>query len=901
MKRIFTILTVLAVLTVAGAVCAETISVVNEKSPAVIPYSQSQEFQLPMLTQANTTVLLRIKSRMDFNSLGGSMHFMRLTLNGHDVLPTKGRLVSRLINKPLDSPVGPGLSYSWYAEKNGWNVLYAPDFQAAYSQKHYVDDPYVYVLDVTDMINPIAESRLKITNTATEAFLSGYKDSFFKDQKGLVLDLVIGSLEIEIKPVSSPMMGFKEAASVSVINRGESAAGAAKYRGELLPGGGFALHMGKNTYRFSSSFSYPDAGFNQLTSGIKATGNQKGFTFSVKGNRVTAQGPDYTIIRTVNFRSSRVQILDTIKNRRDTPLGLSVRHELDLNKLVGAPVRLAGNPDPSSSEYHSFGNPSVHIVTPEGGMGFIAEDDVLRHQALLYVRSDEKVKSAVAGLRTEMLRLAPGETYTLEWSVYPVAGPDYYDFINLVRKDWGANYTALGPWRWGLQDDANLSVDQVRDIIKSQQFKYFMESDWALWKPDTRIALGTDVFSDYWAPYRKSRLETIKKLHQASPDIKTVWYFNSRRETADDTLKRFSDSLMTDEHGNPLTTYWPNCGATNPSYTMVPTLKNSFGKAMLDTARRYLDEVKLDGIYWDEVEGMQFNVILYTNNMFDGHSCLLDPKTWRIQREVGIVPLLEHGFYREVTRIVHGEGKILLGNGPTGFKTTLQDRVQRMTEIQHNDTYAFEGNLQTPLGYMSWSNSWDDFLNALRQAMLPAVCIATVLPHDISQHLFPFTPIELHSGYMLGKERIVATHSGNYGWAGQHSLVKVWHLDSNGKLTATDFATTLKSDARTSVDLKPKEAVVLERLPVSFKPSIGKSGWNARVEKVIYGAEQISLSLNAPLGGVLKIDNGVFALKNGASLNVRLNQKSRAIKVMNGALNILVPAKFSGTIYVGQK
>src|SRR5690606_20590996 len=144
------------------------------------------------------------------------------------------------------------------------------------------------------------------------------------------------------------------------------------------------------------------------------------------------------------------------------------------------------------------------------------------------------------------------------------------------------------------------------------------------------------------------------KIRQIVPDVKIVAYLDTIRESADDTLQRFSDSLQIGANGKPTTTVWTNVGATNNTYLMVPTLQNSLGKEMLDIARRYMDDMGLDGIYWDEMEGIAFGNILktYTNN-FDGHSCILDPETWRVKQEVGIVPLSSQSFEEKVIDMVH--------------------------------------------------------------------------------------------------------------------------------------------------------------------------------------------------------------------------------------------------------
>ena len=897
MNRIISILFLVIALLMVNTALAKTITLVSKGKSVVIPFSTTHKFQFGQLSPANKTILLKIKSRMDTTGLGGSLHFLKITVNGQLVNPNKGRSVSRLLNKPLIAPVTPKLKYKW-CDDGKWNVLYAPDFKAAYSQKYYVGDPYLYVFDITDLINPVAENRIEIRNCATAKFVSRVGQKY---ENGKKLDMVIGSLVLEKNPGASPTM--KEVTGkVAVINHGEPAAGPAVYQGKILPGGGFLLNIGKNTYRFFSFFSYPDAGFNRMDNGKPVRG-ENGWKVSVKGNQVIAEGRYYRIVRTINFTPRRVEISDAISNlNKRTAFGLSVRNELVLGKFKNAPIRLAGCPDPARSKYSAFSNPSIHIVVPEGGIGFIAEDVVYRCQSLLYVEPDKKTEAA-AGIRTDMLRLAPGETYTLKWAVYPVAGPDYYDFINLARVDWNANYTALGPWRWGRHAIKDMPVEKLRKLLKEQGIRYYIASQWTenKWHPPEnkqgtcRLAFGSDVFSDYWTYRRKSELETIEKLRKADPGIKAFWYFNLRRESSDDTLTRFKDSVFLDKNGNPVPTVWP--GTKTPTYLMVPTLKNNFGKAALETARRYLDEAGLDGIYWDETAGVQFNRILVSYSNYDGHSCLLDPKTWRMKREVGVATLSEMPLYNAVIKLIKDRGKMLLCNGsPASLK--YREGVQCMIEVQHNSYYAFEGNLNTPLGYMSWSSSWDDFLRAFDMATLPADCLETELPHDISPFLFPFTTIEIHAGYMLGKERIVATHSGNYGWHGTRSLAQVRHFNKVGKLTNVDFVTTINKEARTDVTLNAKEAIVLERVPMSFEPGNEK---NAEVQKIKYDAKSISLYLNAPHGGILKVDTGKFALQNGKSINVYFDSKLHSIKVIDQKLDITVPTGFSGFINIGEK
>jgi hypothetical protein len=149
---------------------------------------------------------------------------------------------------------------------------------------------------------------------------------------------------------------------------------------------------------------------------------------------------------------------------------------------------------------------------------------------------------------------------------------------------------------------------------------------------------------------------------------------------------------------------------------------------------------------------------------------------------------------------------------------------------------------------------------------------ANGFPHDITPYLFPFTPIEIHPGYLLGQERIIVTHDGNYGWHNEKALSFTRHFDQNGKLTATHFPINITaSGARTAVTLKDNEAAVMEKIPVSFSPDkkvlsskVLLSKWKATVTVMQYNKSVLTLEIDAPQGGVLKIQNGKpVAIKPG--------------------------------------
>jgi len=814
-----------------------------------IPRGETRAFEFGTVPQRDTTVTLEIVARMNFPGLAGSSMFMKINLNGREVGAAKSRNVPRLLNRPLVSPVAPGLTSRWF-DGGKWRLLYAPDFESGRRQDFYVGDPYRYVLDVTDLTNPAAENRLEITNIAAKY------GSVFKRGGG---ELVIGRLVVHTRPGASPTIA--SGASIEpVINNGRPGAGSAQYEGRLLEGGGFELVAGGERWEFSTAISYPNAGLNRLVPrDVADTTGQAQWKVTVKksagGGEVVARGPDYALRRTLRFTPRKVEVADEITNiHADRPLGLLVRHDLSLMDKTSAQVRIAGNPDPCIDNYYAPANPSVHIVVGDTGMGMICEDTVFRNQARLYYEQDPPC----TGIRTEMLYLPPGESRMLRWSVYPVASRDYYDFVNLVREDWGSNFTVRGPWTFFNPDTILATpIEQLRRDFNRLGINYACYcGGWVDWKHDKKkIGFGTGVMDPYWADFRRRLKEAAAKLHKVRPGIKVLIYYDTQRDTSDGGHERFRDSWLTNAKGEQLSTMWS--GRYSLTYSVVATLDNTFGKAMLGVVDRYMDEIGADGLYWDEMECTGYGAPLITYNIPDGYSCILDPKTYTIVRQVGITTLLGEGHRLAVIDRVRRKGGTLMGNSPPCTRKLLQKKVQRMVEIQHNDYWCYQGNLDTPLGYASSRMDFGNWTRALRMATL-LVGTRYTYEHEISPYVFPFTPIELHYGYLLGKERIITLHTGSYGWRNDSSLVVCHRFDKDGKRRSPDWPTLLKNGAtRTKVELGEEEVAVLVRIPCTVS-----GAGPAIVRNVILDGSALS-----------------FRAEGKGELTIRMNKTERTVSL----------------------
>jgi hypothetical protein len=592
------------------------------------------------------------------------------------------------------------------------------------------------------------------------------------------------------------------------INHGDSHPTSASYVAELDEGGGLTLRVGGRSLPIETDISYPHAGLNRLVAGPPDTSGQPGWAGTIRRSvdrtEVAVRGPDYLLQRRALMTARKVEVADTFTNTHaERGLGLLVRHRLMLEGQSSPVVRLAGSADPGVNEYFSAGNPSVHVGLGGFGVGLLCEDDVFRNQARLFYDSDLDA----TGFRTEMLWLPPGGSYTLRWSVWPVASPEYYDFVNLIREEWGSNNdTVEGGWTFFDPDQIlAMPMGTLRGLIERLGVRF--ACSWGGWvdrKRDAkRIGFGAEVASDYWVSYRGRLKEATQRLHEAHPGIKVLIYYNALRDTHADASSRYPGSLLTGPGGHEQTDFG---GQYSQTWSMVPTAENGFGRAMLGLVDLYMDEIGADGLYWDE---MEYTSPPITWSLRDGHTCILDPSTYTVRAEVGLTALLGEAFRLAVIEKVRHRGGAILGNSPPATRALLATRVQRMVEIQHNDTNHYEGDLATPLGYGGGRADFANVTRALDQARL---LVATSLDQksDISRYLFPFTPLELHPGYLLGRERIVTMHSGRYGWPSETVRCQVRVFGREGSLREERGA--IAGPAGLPIELGEGEVAVLERL-----------------------------------------------------------------------------------------
>ena len=701
---------------------------------------------------------LSFLARLDSQSLIGSTFSMQIKVNG---TPVETRC---LLNKPPETEMLDGLELDWFGN-NRWRVVYSPDYEACNRD----DKPaclvgghaYDFVLDLAGLLKAggneisIRHSRGDITN-----------------------DLLLRDVALVDAPPKVTSVVFEDPSAplpvIAPIDRNKVA-----YHLEFLPGGGMQVSVGKLTLTVSSKFSYPNAGWNALGS---ATPTQEGAWNPVLVNlrgvpQLVASGKSYHVTRTITSLSDHIAISDTIKNLTKTDLYLSFKHMISTTGLSKPEVFVHGLRSHIGQGNDVGGdNPTVLVRSGDDALGLVAEDDVFRAQSAQVATTTP----AECGLLDEYFMLEPGATYEVRWSIYPVPNGGYYDFVNAVRRNWGTNFTLPGPFAFAPHP------------TKKKELKS--------WLADARIVTleiprpEPGVLSHGLAFLKETgeqqRLkDQADRIRAAVPGTKVLQYLHVYITRLDDAVKAYKDAAHLGADGKQLS--YP-AGNWKPTFWLfLPTTTNAYGREMNKTFDLVLDQLGFDGVYWDE---LTYSAKDIAYRLSDGHTAIPNKQTQTVQEKVAFTPLYCQAYQVQQAKRVLDAGKILIGNTQPVTETMTKLHFPRFIEAW-NPIKLRNAHLYTPLGISSPDkvHSELDIVPSIRSHLQNGglwyhyyVLDKVQLTHPTAAaHLFPFTPIELHAGYLIGQERILTAKSGLFGW-GDKSKVRVFVYTPDG-LPVKDF------------------------------------------------------------------------------------------------------------------
>jgi hypothetical protein len=745
---------------------------------AVIAYGKTGEYAFTP-PAGSKSVRLLLALRMDSPECSGSTHSLRLTLNGRALTGALDRAHSRLLNKPLSATMASGLAIPWVRNAD-WRVVYAPDFTivgTAQAGPMRIPDvsPYRLVLDVTDLVVVGAENRLVLAHRGEQMRLRSYFPKLNPS-----LDFVLAELAMDFSqdpPVGKPSrreepyqadrLMLQPPATVDIRNVVR-----------VAPGGGLALSLPGLALQVESRFSHQGGGYHALAGEGQPPGQPE---WQVKVSRATAEclvdatAKEYRLERRITFVADHLEITDRLTNLTGEAIGLAFDNRLVAVGSEIAEAWLGGNPDPAVTRMEALENSSVFVAGAQSGCGLLVVDDVYRIQSILYYDNG-------AGARSDTFALGPGASYTLRWHLYPVLRPDYYDFINLARRDLDVNFTLPGGFQFGLGAGTD---DDYRALADQRGLQFMSSGVWMNSAGPVKCYHGAHLLEA--TALQQNLRERCASIRRVLPQVKSLVYIHAFINTDPAGPLKYADARIMGEDGAQYEnkTYTEQCGI--PFLYNYPALdpENSYVAAMKRVIDLCLDSDKIgaDGVYWDELD---WTSPRYTFDRWDGHSAQLDEQH-RIKRKMAYVHLLSRSAKVALINYISSKGGVLIGNSVATSDTLTKLHFPRFVETAEG-WFPARSHLYSPiaLGDHLTVKDFPGLVADIRaKLMWGTVYYYYATPKQpygtITQHMFPFTPVELHHGWLLGKERLLTAVPGTF-TLGDEAPVRVYWYDAAGKL-----------------------------------------------------------------------------------------------------------------------
>ena len=731
-----------------------------------IPPVSTREWEFE--ASAGEQVFLSLTTRqMSEAAMGGFNYSIQFMVNGKPLRARFDRQTMLLINRPDHFTFRDGRTLYYDQGDGSWLAIFSNSYKNSPARLGIRDpEPYTYQFDLTPLLrngkNHFSARNLRAKNDK--------------------IQLIEVMLSLHRRPMPDGMGSKNEAALPHFP---------APTAFHFTDDGALFLD-GTPPVRLVSAFSQPGGGFNFLGDSGSA---DPAWRWQVsQQSPVTAQldarAKNYEISRKVRLLDNRLQITDTLRNLSQEDLALRYRHALDFSAYSLPVCRMGGQESHSLNDYSSADNSTLFYPARDSGLGIVLEDDFSRNQSKLFYDA----KAGRSGFFNDAFYLEPGASYQVEWSLYVTPSNDYFDLINQVRRDWNLNYTIEGPVYFvGTEEVFTQPEAELRRHIEEKQVRYlcFWEirtpQDVKIPEADNKavVGMGGAIFSPVLEAQRLRHVEAARRWRELFPQVKVSQYYHcffQGFEMPDDMTHQ--DSFIVDSTGKRL----PSAYSSAVYYvfrSIYPKPGNSYWKVHMDCLDFLHNEMNIDWTYWDESNGPGTTAKEHvgsapvTFNAEDGHSALIDLETNRVMQKCAILAVVSAPALQEGIRRTLDKGGIVLFNGPPTLRYRSQPRVYSMAETQDVIARAYQTHLGTPLAY---GYGTPEFRAVVERLNYGCLYVRTHLNYasDAVSKCYPFTPMELHRGWLKGKERIITNQSGEFGWDGAFTA-RLWRYDAEGR------------------------------------------------------------------------------------------------------------------------
>ncbi|OQA82418.1 MAG: hypothetical protein BWY31_03181 [Lentisphaerae bacterium ADurb.Bin242] len=732
----------------------------NEK----IPPLKSRTYSFTLKDAETRQARFYADVRFDWKTLGGYTSGMSVTANGR---PVNG---ARLLNKPLKFKMRNGTIGNWSRpDSSGYILMYAGDFSDSIrTNRQYIyglvednQHPFRFVFDLSGLLTHGQRNEVKINATHSV---------------GLVVENVKLELDDKAMPrINDPAKNVTPAPTGPLPDYQQKTSQSVKPQISASPGG--ALEIRANGYQFdlNTKLSLPGGKWLNVPAASEAP----------------QETPHYTFTRKIEWKDSRISVKDTFTNKEKHVAGVRLENRLS---FPGEAKRiLRGGIVSDLKQTSDSAHPSIFAELPGMSVGMVAEDDILRVQHRMM-----KEKNAVL-LSDDSLGLPPEGSHTLEWSIYFTPG-GYYDFVNLVRREQGTNFT----WNGKLAFPRSKSIVDwnVKNVTPAFLRQYLAEypvnmvmthtatspnisrANSTIEKPWLGHGTAEPLFT-WWAERTRA---LVKVMGEVDPKVRVYAYLHKNLCSEPGWPSKYRDSVALGTNGEVLT--------AGEMGLFVPTPNNSYGKALLEVCRFLVEDLNAN-LYIDEICLGVGSRAPYPE--WDGCTVQINPFTHEVVRKLSIPNLLVKPWLEQVMALLKKNNKKLLANGSPATRTLQNHHAEHFIEHGAGESGLIGAHLCTPLawdGYVVGKPGYDHFRESLDSGAL-----AITWSGPWNDHTFPFTPVEIRPGYLIGKERIITKLSGRFGWNDSCKAV-VYVYDGQGvRVAAPDFK-ILEENGKTVFEIR---------------------------------------------------------------------------------------------------
>lgn len=815
-----------------------------------------QELEFPAIPpRKGFTPVLRLDARIVTPTYGGWNRYLSLTLNGKRITKFNNNSQLRLLfrgegvlAKDKEQIVESGRE--WW-EANELLLFFAPANTTEVDPRFITarDEGFVYYLDISDIASMLligADNRIE--NNAPNKLTLGYS---------LAANIVQSEARMEAKDINIvyiPNEELEDGRKVVIVehNPGKPVASIPFDDGTLQVDdtGGIEVITAADRFFIETRFSYqatPAMKFNLL--GVNAATGMPGWKPVVTQHspgeiRLVAKAGDaYTVSRVIRKAAHRFNISDTITSGK-RELGVAMHYDISANQQPTHKHRFAGLTDSKGMIYWGGVNPTIFAPGAHGtSVGLVAEDTISRAQMQMSASSN------VLTMGTDGTGLRAHDSVTRDWAIYPRADSSYYNFINQVRRDWNVNMPIPGPFYF-IESNPKGYVSDFRFVGP-----WFQYAGGALMSredfvkqvtPGIRAIRAANPHARIFAklennliPFDVSKYEWKHLLPLTYGDRKDprskYGQFASPEVTAKiDAITPYKDSIIRDANGNMMFDNYYIYGKYEAINLMVqPEYNNYRVKSFFEQIDFLIDKVGFDSIYIDQY--YPYTIGGFSENRWDGRTVTLAPDGTIAHKRYSYA-ITGADARARIIRKVRDKGGIVLVNGSpisrevqsTGILSFQEQENSNVNPLLYLDSKPPEvlsgvsahlapapnTLLLRPIRYSRDVKLYPRMVNkgiicALRNGVLfyyyhnggPNGLKDVNVDCDLGSHLFPFTPVELNEGFLIGRERTVTAISRSFSIAG-NAPPEIRHYDREGFYTKHTGCTVTGKPGAWNVDVK---------------------------------------------------------------------------------------------------